>query len=108
MVYKSLLHPKYPNYIKRLFKTRTSKYMIRSQNLYFGVNKTKNDPVWIEVHYYLAAKSWNLLTGDLTTIIDINKFKTAVGKLDFSNTIVSRFRYIYIFSPYIVMHVRRY
>ena len=81
--YKSFLHPKYPNYIKRLFKTRTSKCMLRGQNLYIGVNKTKNDQVWIGVHYYLAAKSWNLLTGDLTTIMDINKFKTAVRKLDF-------------------------
>ena len=33
MVYKSLLHSKYPNYIKRLFKTRTSKYMLRGQNI---------------------------------------------------------------------------
>ena len=73
MVYKSLIHRKYPNYIKRLF--RTSKYMLRGQNI-LALTKPKMTKYGLEFIKYLVAKSWNSLTDDLRTIMDINKFKT--------------------------------
>ena len=82
VVFKSLLHPRYPNYLKRLFKVRTSKYMLRGQNI-LALSKPKT------TKYGLAAKSWNSLTDDFRTIMDIYKFKTEIKTLDFSFSIPS-------------------
>ena len=41
IVFKRLLHPKYPNYIKRLFKFRTSKYILRGQNRLLALIKPR-------------------------------------------------------------------
>ena len=83
VVFKSLLHPRYPNYLKRLFKVRTSKYMLRGQNI-LTLSKPKTTKYGLKSIKYLAAKSWNSLTDDFRMIMDIYKFKTEIKTLDFS------------------------
>jgi hypothetical protein len=91
VVFKSLLHPRarYPNYLRRLFKVRTSKYMLRGQNI-LALSKPKTTKYGLQKSIkYLAAKSWNSLTDDFRTIMDIYKFKTEIKMLDFSFSIPS-------------------
>ena len=88
VVFKSLLHPRYPNYLKRLFKVRTSKYTLRGQNI-LTLSKPKTTKYGLKSIKYLAAKSWNSLTDDFRTIMDIYKFKTEIKTLDFYFSIPS-------------------
>jgi hypothetical protein len=57
--------------------------MLRGQNI-LALTKPRMTKYGLESIKYLAAKSWNSLTDDFRTIMDINKFKTAVRTLDFS------------------------
>ena len=72
------MDPKYPNYIN------LERPNVCLEAKIIGVNMTETTKYGLESIKYLAAKVWNLLTDDLRTIMDINKFKTAIRTLDFS------------------------
>ena len=56
--------------------------MLRGQNI-LVLTKPKTTKYGLESIKYLAAKSWNSLTDDLRTVMDINKFKAAIKTLNF-------------------------